>query len=490
MTIAFNTTPNNIRIPFVSAEIDNSRAAQGAALLNYRGLIVGQKTAAGTAEDDSLHLVTSADQVGTLAGRNSMLYRQALKWFKNNLATEVWIGVLADDGAGVQATGTFAFAGTATEDGTVYAYLGDEVVTAGVASGDTASDVAAALDAAIDAKKADKPVEPSVAAGTVTVTFNHRGLVGNEYPLSLNYQMGQELPAGITCTVTQMSGGTTAPALTNLIAAMGAKWFQIIANPYTDATNLTAIETELASRFGPTRMIDGLAIASAPGTVSTLSALGNTRNSPHSIIIAQSGPTPVTPPFEFAAAVAAVTATSGSIDPARPFQTLPVLGVLPPLTEFDPIAERNVLMHNGIATAEEAAGGVVQLDRLITTYKTNAAGGADTSYLDATSLLTLMYLRFSFRAQIKQRYPRHKLASDGVRVGAGQPVITPIIGKSEALTWFRAMEELGLVEGFEKFKENLVVERNSQNVNRLDFLLPPDLMNQLIGVAANIQFLL
>lgn len=57
------------------------------------------------------------------------------------------------------------------------------------------------------------------------------------------------------------------------------------------------------------------------------------------------------------------------------------------------------------------------------------------------------------------------------------------------MAWFREMEELGLVEGFDQFKRDLVVERNVSDPNRLDFLLPPDLINQLIVTAVKFQFL-
>jgi phage tail sheath gpL-like len=131
---------------------------------------------------------------------------------------------------------------------------------------------------------------------------------------------------------------------------------------------------------------------------------------------------------------------------------------------------------------------VVQLDRIITTYQTNAAGAEDTAYLDATTMLTLLYFRYSWRVRLMTRYPRHKLASDGARFGPGQAVMTPALGRAEALFWFQEMEELGLAEGFDQFKQDLVVERNQANPNRLDVLLPPDLVNQLIVTASKVQF--
>jgi len=166
-------------------------------------------------------------------------------------------------------------------------------------------------------------------------------------------------------------------------------------------------------------------------------------------------------------------------------------GVLPP-SEADrfTVAERNLLLHDGISTFFVDAGGKVRLEAMITTYQENAFGAPDESYLYLNTLLTLSYLRYDFRTYFLNKYPRYKLASDGTKFGAGQAIITPKIGKAEAIAWFREKEEQGLVENFEAFKRDLIVERNEQNPNRLDFLLPPDLVNQLRIIGAQIQFLL
>jgi phage tail sheath gpL-like len=486
--ISFNNVPSNLLVPFVTAEFDSTKASQGAALLPYRALIIGQKTAAGSATANALYKVTSVAQAIPLVGRGSMLHRQLIAWFANNTATEVWILVIADNGAGVAATGTLTFSGSATASGTWHLYFGGTYVPVAVASGDSASTQASAVNTAINAAL-DLPITSTVNAAVVTWTFRHKGLVGNDFDVRANYQDGESAPAGGSVTIVAASGGTTNPTLTSGIAALGDNWYQIWSHPYTDATSLTAIETELASRTGPMRMIDGVAITSAAGTQSALGTLGDSRNSPHSCIAAQPGKNPVTPPMEYAAAVAGVVALYGAIDPARPFHTLTVLGIAAP-TESDryTFTERNLELLDGIATSRVAADGTVVLETLVTTYQTNAAGAADTSYRMVTTMLTLLYLRYSFRVFILTNFPRVKLADDGVRVGPGQAIITPKIGMGAALAWFRQMEELGLVENFEQFKADLVVERNGQDPNRLDFLLPPDLINQFIVGAAKIQF--
>lgn len=486
----FNQIPSNIRVPFVAVEIDNSRAEQGPALLPYRALIIGQRTSNGEAIANSLHRVTSVDQALRLGGRGSMLHRMALAWFAANRSTELWLGVLDDADAGVAATGTITVTGPATATGTLHLYLGGTLVRVPVLSGDSAADVASSIADAVTANP-DLPVTAAVGDNgsehIVTVTFRHKGEVGNGFDIRVNYQDGETTPEGIELTIAAMSGGSGNPDLANLIAALGDEWFQVLAVPYTDPTSLTAIETELASRFGPMRMIDGVAIAAYAGSHSAAGTLGNSRNSPHLCIVSTFGSP--TPPMEVAAHVAGVVALHGAADPARPFQTLPLPWMrAPELKDRFTLDERNLLLYDGISTTRVAAGGQVQIERLITTYKTSSSGAPDTSYLDVTTMLTLLYLRYSFRVRILTRYPRHKLANDGTRVAAGQQLITPKLGKAEAIAWFREMESMGLVENFEQFAADLVVQRNAQDPNRLDFLLPPDLINQFIVGAAQIQF--
>ncbi len=490
----FNDIPATLRIPFVAVEFDASAANRGSGDLKYVALLIGQKTDAGQAEADTLVKLNSPADAALAGGLGSLLHRMAIGWFASNRGTELWAGVLEDDGGGAAAEGTITVTDedpsvpNAQEAGTIALYVGGVRLAVGVQIGDTISEIGDAIEAAINARE-DLPVTAENAAGTVTVTFKHKGETGNGYDLRANYNPGEKLPAGVALTFDILADGTGNPDLDTLIAAMGDRWFNVIAHPYTDATNLTALEQELVSRFGPMRSIDGVAVTSAVGTEGELQTLGETRNSPHSIIASQPGENPPTPAFEYGAEYAAIYAKYGEIDPARPFQTLAMSNALAPAVDdlFDN-TERDQLLHSGIATGVVGAGGVVQVNRIITTSRKNAANADDPAYLDGTTLLTLMYLRWSFRTRFLQRYPRHKLANDGTRFGPGQAVITPKLAKAEAISLFRDWEERGLVENADQFKADLVVERSNSDPNRLEFLLPPDLINQLIVTAAQIQF--
>lgn len=488
MTIPFNSTPSNVRIPFFSVEIDSSQASQGPALQNYRAGIIGQKIAAGTGVANSWNRASSVEDARVLGGEGSLIHRMAIAWFKSNTMTELWLGILDDNGAGVSAVGTITVTGPATAPGTIVLYIGGERVTVAVASGDAQNTIATNIDAAINAAEG-LAVTSTVATNVVTITARNDGPHGNALTLLDSYADGEALPAGVSLAYVQPATGATAPVLTSLLAAMGDIQYHVLAHPYTDSTSLTAIENEMARRFGPTVMAEGVAITSSAGSFATLATLGTGRNSPHSVILAQPGDVVLTPPSEFAAEAAAIMARYAQIDPARPFQTLPFVHALPPKeTDRFTNVERNLLLFDGIGTTKVGPGQVVQLERPITTYQLNAAGAPDPAYLDSTTMFTLMYFRYSFRTQVQNRYPRHKLADDGVRVGAGQFIITPKLGKAEAVSWARDMADLGLLENFEQFKRDVRCERDLVDRNRLNWYLPPDLVNQLIHGATQIAF--
>ena len=486
MAISFNDVPASLRVPGVYSEVDNSQAVQGPQIIQYKRLLLGQKLSTGTATANTLVRVTSYAQAKTLFGEGSMLSHMVLAALTQDAFTELWCMPVADNGAGVAATGTIAVAGPATETGTISLYIAGRLIEVAVTTGDSANTIAAAIEAAIDAET-ELPCTAGVSTNTVTITARHKGTCGNEIDIRENYYDGEATPAGVTLTITAMASGATNPSLSTPLANLGDEWFHIWAHPWTDASSLTAIEAELASRFGYDREIEAHAFAAKNDSHSNLGTLGDSRNSPHHVIV--SAAYEPMPAYEKAAETASIAAYYGAIDPARPIQNLPFKHCLPAKrTDLFTFEERNLLLFDGIATTKVDAGGVMQVERLVTTYKENSAGGADTSYLDTETLLTVLFIRHDWRDYLKRKYPRHKLASDGTLYGPGQAIVTPKLMKAEQVLKFREWETLGLVENIDQFKRDQISERNISDPNRLDNLLPPDLVNQLRIVANQIQF--
>lgn len=487
MSISFNQIPIDIRTPGHYIEFDNTRAMQGLPAIQHKLLVIGQRLASGTIAQGVPTRVLSAAQAEEFFGRGSMLHAMLAALKAANSYTECWAVALDDNGAGVQAAGSVTFGGAPTEAGTLNLYIAGKLVQAAVTSGQATSAIATAAAAAINAVT-DLPVTAAVDGvntSKVNITARHKGEAGNSIDLRVNYYFGEKTPKGLTVTIVAMTGGTANPDVQTAITAIGAEQYHTIVMPYTDASNLTKIETELSNRWGPMVQKEGHAFAAAAGTHAALSTLGDARNSPHLTIMgAQKSPTA---PWVIAAVVGAVDAYEP--DPARPRQTLELQGVLAP-AEADRYTrdERNLHLHDGIATFIVDAGGRVLIERLITTYKTNSFGVEDISYLDVETLRTLAYLRYSVRARIALKFPRHKLANDGTRFGPGQAVVTPKTIRAELLALFRQWEEAGLAEGFEQFKTDLIVERNGTDPNRVDAIIPPDVINQFRVFAGQVQF--
>jgi len=132
----------------------------------------------------------------------------------------------------------------------------------------------------------------------------------------------------------------------------------------------------------------------------------------------------------------------------------------------------------------------VLIERVVTTYQVNAYGIDDVSYLDLETKWTVDYIRFAFRARIALRFPRHKLADNGTSFAPGQAVATPNVIRGELLDVARQLELAGLLEGFDQFKDQLLVVRSDADRNRVNAVLPPNVVNQFRVFAASVQFIL
>lgn len=486
MSISFNAIPLDLRTPGQFLEFDASRAVSGAGVQPQRILVIGQKLASGPATAGQPVRIATPDQAVQQFGRGSMLALMFAVFLKANPSGEAWGLPLSDNPAGVAATKTVTVTGPATSAGVVNLYVGGVRVQAAVAPADTATAVATALTAAVNANL-DLPVTAANAAGVVTLTCRHKGEAGEALDVRFNLNSGEGLPAGLTAVAAAGVAGAGNPDVTAVFASIGDDWFNTFVNPYTDAANLTVVETELAERFGPLKMIDGFAYGYRSAAFGDLAALGSSRNSPHSSIGGMKG-CPTWSPV-VAAAYAGVCSYYGAIDPARPFQTLPLPGVAAPaVADRFSRAERDLLLRDGVSTFTVDAAGQVLVERPITTYQTNAYGLPDTAYLDVNTLLTLSYLRFSMRSRIATKYGRHKLADDGTMFAPGQAIVTPKVIKAELVSLFREWEAMGLVEDVVQFIADLIVERDANDPRRLNALIPPNLVNQLLTFAGQVQF--
>tara|TARA_R110000803_G_scaffold162194_1_gene225794 strand:+ start:7941 stop:9413 length:1473 start_codon:yes stop_codon:yes gene_type:complete len=490
MSVAFNDVPNSIKVPFLYAEFDNTAAQSGPNQQPYRVIIIGPKLAAGVAVDDSLTLISSnASEANGLFGDGSILAESVKAFREVNSFNELYALSVSDDGGSVAAAGTLEILTPPTASGTMAFYIAGKVYSIAVVNGATEAAIVTDLIAEIqaDTSRLVDAVVNGVNADLIDFTARNKGITGNDIDFRFNYGSDDETPAGVTSTIVAMAGGTGQPDLSSAIAALDDKQYILLVCPFNDSANRAVIEAELGNRFGPLQQIDGYCHYYKKDSFANLVTFGTGLNSQFSIMHrAQQVDHGA---IQISRKVAVIT-RAGEIDPARPFQNLEVTGNLAEAdSERLSLEDRNTLLSNGIATDKILSGKVI-LERVITTYQTNNAGASDTSYGDLNTLLTLSFLRYDWRNYMLGKYPRHKLADDGSRFSEGQPIMTPGLGKAEAIKKFREWEFNGLVEGADQFKEDLIVERNVSDVNRLDFMLPTDLVNQLRVMGVQFKFLL
>jgi phage tail sheath gpL-like len=489
MPIPFQRIPSNLRVPGVYSEINNSNATSAAQLLPYSRLLIGTKLTAGTAVANIPVLVTSIAQGALLGGPGSVIDGMVTAALTQDNFTPLYILPITDPVAGAAATATLTLTGTATGAGTLALYICGRLVQVSVIVTDTPTLIATKVVNAVTANTS-LPVTAAAAAGVVTFTAKNKGETGNSLDARASFY-GEAVPAGVTLAFTAFTSGAGNPDISAALAALGDQWFQVWATAYTDTASLVLVENEQTSRWGPLRETEGHTFGALKGTLSAIGTIGQGRNSEH-LTLVQAANEPM-PAYEKAAETASIAAFSASNDPARPIQNLSYLWCLPPAeTVRFTTTERDVLLHDGIATTKVTSGGQMQAERLITTYQKNSAGGVDVSYLDSETLFTLLYLRHDWKNLLLRKYPRSKLADDGNRFGAGQAtvIVTPKTMKAEMVAWAIQMQELGLVENIEAFKAASFSERNVGDRNRMDNLLVPDLVNQLRIVGNQIMFIL
>lgn len=484
--IDFKSIPADIRTPGQHIEFDASRAVSGLPPIQNRVLIVGQRLAAGAVAAGIVTPIIEPGEAIAAFGRGSMLARMVSAYKKADRFSQVFAIALDDAGGSAAATGTITVTGPATAAGTIALMIAGVRIEIVVAVGDTANVIAGKINTAIGALL-DLPVTSAVAAAVVTLTARNKGTTGNQIDIRHSHEAGEALPAGVGLVIVAMATGAGDPDIDAVWPIIGDAPYRTVVLGFSEAATLAKVKTELDDRWGPLRMLESVAYAARSGTQGALAAFGAALNS-ELLSVLGTGKSPSWAP-EAAAIYAAACGYHSAIDPARPLHTLQLVGlVAPKLADRFTRAQRDALLRDGIATFTADQAGVCHIERSITSYQTDALGIESIAYLDLETVLTLAYLRASLRVRIATKFPRHKLADDGTAYGAGQAIVTPRVIRAEVIALAREWELAGLVEGLDQFVTDLIVERDASDPNRINALVPPDVVNQFRSFAAAIQF--
>lgn len=394
MSISFNQVPSEIRVPLFYAEMDNSAAHT--VQESRRALLLGHALSKAPMERNTPCVISSGQVAQALAGGGSQLHRMVTAYRRVDPLGELWVMAVPEHPHGDAVSAFLFLAGQPQSAGVLKLSIGCEKMQIAVAQTNTLLEIATALSQAINTHPA-LPVRANVEQQEdklrVHLTARHNSYTRDDIPLALNAQspVGENgLPSGLNVSVYQMTAGGYAPDLKDTIASMGDTPFDFIGLPFNDSDTLRLFQQEMndtSGRWSPFRQLYGHVYTAKRGTFSELVEFGDTLNDPH-LTVAGYESNIQTPLDELVAARVARSAVFLRADPARPTQTGVLNGVLPaPVGKRFTLTEQQTLLSHGIATSY-VEGDQLRIGRDITTYKKNAYGGADNSYLDSETLHT------------------------------------------------------------------------------------------------------
>lgn len=480
-----------------------------------RILFVGQKVSAGSAASGVLiENILNDNSENTLFGKNSML-ASMLRAAKKENKTTVMDAIPIDDAAGTAATGTIVLVGTATATGTLNVIVASEKnhkYSIAVASGDSATIIGGLIETAVLADL-DQPCTAANVTGTVTMTADNLGTLGNDIGLSISGSV-----AGITHSVTAMTGGATDPVLTNVFDAIGNKRYQTIIWPY--AADTVPIRTLLDARFNVNNaVLDGIGITGSHDTLSNHNALLTPLNSQSLAFFTDKTESETSfkaaSQFELSpvkssmfGAIRAlrltdgasisqlVIATNGPSDsfggPAlasKPYfnTSLPNMPLIATGRGWNDTEIEQLFTNGGSVFGINTAGNTSIVGEVVTTYKTDSAGNPDITFKFMNYVDTASNGREYFSNNLKSRFAQSRLTTGDVIRGRDMANDLTIISFCEKLYQDLSGPDFVLVEAgeaaFKFFKDNITVTLDL-STGRATILMTLKIVTQLREILA------
>lgn len=466
--ISFDSIPASIRHPGAYTEY-NTRFAVNTLPTNPQKVLIIAPQTTGTIAPLTPITVFSDSEAEAYFGAGSWAHLMTRFAIRNNQMLTLTVMGVADNSAGVAATGTLTLAGTASSAGVLTVTVSGADYKIAIAKGETDKNVATRIAAVINGKT-DAPAQAAANEKVVTLTAKCKGDIGNEITIN-----AISSAAGLTIEAADFSGGQANAELAPALAKIAGEHYNVMISAFSDDKNALALKEHLDAVSSPIEKMPSIGVLGYRGTMSQGTTFTGKLNSERLTVAWYKGalqPSPL-----IAAGYGAVIAYEE--DPARPLNTLEVKGLTAvDETQRPNFTEKNQALYNGL-TPLVVVNSRVQILRAITTYTKSATGTDDPAFLDLTTIRTLDYVRYAIEQRLALRFPRDKLSSR-----------TKAKVRSEILDVLLRLETLEIVDNVEANKSKLIVEPSSQDVNRLDCAIPTDVVNGLHVIANRIDLIL
>jgi phage tail sheath gpL-like len=219
------------------------------------------------------YLVGSADEVAALAGAGSYLARMAVAFFAGGPRTvPIYAVAVQANAGGTAARGKITVTGTASADSVRVIRIAGQDIEVAISSGDGVGTTAAAIDEAINALES-LPITSTVAAGVVTMTARHKGVLGNR--IRIEFDPDGAPDDNVTLTLTNAMGGLAPEGagetdFGSAAAAIASRPFDLIclSAPYLAVDWLAdfhAIFNDATGRWAYNKRLDGHLVIATQG---------------------------------------------------------------------------------------------------------------------------------------------------------------------------------------------------------------------------------
>lgn len=386
MAITFDRIPANAGATARYIENENTPDNVANAVSPREIYVIGQYNSGKAPTNNQRQRIFTEESAWDKYGRGSLLARM-LKYALSlsNGEVSVYAMPVADAGTGVAATGSIAVSGTATAAGTVYLYIGGQRVLVSVAVDDTATEVGDAIEAAITAA-ADLPVSGANTTGTVAVTAKFKGEAGNDIPISLNYNEGEETPAGLTITLTQMASGANNPDIEAALAAIPENFGQDIICPYSDSTSMGYLQAHGEARYAPEVARQSLSFVPVSKSKADYLTYLDSYNTQW-IVTVNDFDKLESPLFEMVSAIGGDFSRRNYSRPGVPIYSNAMTGIVPKANATNlSVTDRNQVVEAGGSTILLSSDGRVLVGDLVTTRTETDLGAPDPDWKFASTI--------------------------------------------------------------------------------------------------------
>jgi phage tail sheath gpL-like len=401
--------------------------------------------------------------------------------------------VAVTESVGAKATLPILFATTATANGTVRAYVGDEYVDTAITSGDTAIVIAGNVAASINSKLNWAVTAANSGTATCTITAKQKGLRGN-------WLRGSAViigtGVGTTSNTTSQSfftGGTTADSSTTALATILPYRYYYIASAAEDGTQLGALASQVSSTAAPTVGLRQRAIGASIDTSGNATTICTTLNNARAEVVWMQNCD--WQPSELAANAAAVYSlmeaplafrcnfsSFGNDTSTQPYWKVPA-----PRSGTNPTrATIKAALNNGMTPIATNANGSTYLVKRITTRSLSGSNN-DYRIRDAHKVTVCDRYGDDLLAKYAAQFTGKNIADDPP-VG-GKPlapnVVSPRVVKAAINKLTDDYGDLGLVQNVPQIQADTICIREQSPTTRISARIPLqscDILDQ-IGTA-------